>query len=224
MMNDNRLPMQSPIDLDPMSVLNGQGKQVDICYVDGRFTVRDDGRGIDLKPDKDGENFILLDGERYDLVRIHTCCPGEHAINGTAPELELQFTHRSSQGQIAVLSLLVDKGRKNEAAGKPWTLMSGDSLGEGCDVSLTALLPQDLDNMQYEGSLTCEPYTEGVRWIVLERHAEAGEEQLDLVKKSIGGSARPLQLLHGRRLHGNRGRRTDGQGAVAGANAACGCR
>jgi carbonic anhydrase len=61
------------------------------------------------------------------------------------------------------------------------------------------MLPADRAKyLQYVGSLTTPPCTEGVVWIVLRQPVSVSAEQIALFRKMVGSNARPVQPVNGR--------------------------
>jgi carbonic anhydrase len=60
------------------------------------------------------------------------------------------------------------------------------------------MLPQNLDGIRYDGSLTTPPTTEGVSWIIFSEHGKATAEQIRWFTGVIGNNARPTQPLNNR--------------------------
>jgi carbonic anhydrase len=80
-------------------------------------------------------------------------------------------------------------------------LDSNDSVrsGEGVTFNPVSMLPPDRAKyLQYIGSLTTPPCTEGVVWIVLRQPVSASAEQIALFRKMVGMNARPTQPVNGR--------------------------
>ncbi|WP_280391694.1 carbonic anhydrase family protein, partial [Nocardia brasiliensis] len=65
-------------------------------------------------------------------------------------------------------------------------------------LDLPALLPADLDQFRYRGSLTTPPCSEGVSWTVLEHPVAVGSAGVDHYRTLFAHSNRPTQPLHGR--------------------------
>jgi carbonic anhydrase len=202
---------QSPIDITT-SAANGHGKELLIHYSDGFFTIINNGHTIQCAPIALGENYITLDGEKYELSQFHFHVPSEHAVDGVVSDMELHLVHRSAAGRLAVMALLFDKGAANEALGGVWGEIVGFEEGTKPkplkDVfAIAKLLPDELDNIQYNGSLTTPPTSEGVLWIVLRKRAQASPEQFSALGAAIGHNARPAQPLNNRQLYRGDGKK-----------------
>jgi carbonic anhydrase len=206
---------QSPIDVETSLAEGHHGKELRVHYRDGAFTVINNGHTIQfapLEPVQEGkENFITLDGERYDLAQFHSHVPAEHKVNGATPGMEFHFVHRSEGGRLAVMALHFDEGPANETLASVWNeiptrYVEGESPRPlEMPFAITSLLPRDLKNIQYNGSLTTPPTTEGVLWIVLEKRASANTGQIARLGAVIGPNARPVQPRNGRLLYTGEG-------------------
>ncbi|GHS97255.1 carbonic anhydrase [Synergistales bacterium] len=193
---------QSPVDIVE-SAISGHGKTLSVHYRDGYFTIINNGHTIQCAPIATGENYITLDGEKYELQQFHLHAPAEHTINGTAPDMELHFVHRDATGRLAVMALFFDKGDENAALSAAWSeIAKFDERAKPKPLkdilAITNLLPENLATIQYNGSLTTPPTNEGVLWVVLKGHAKASMAQLSAFNSTIGNNARPTQPLNGR--------------------------
>jgi carbonic anhydrase len=65
-------------------------------------------------------------------------------------------------------------------------------------VDLRRLLPASRRAYRYPGSLTTPPCTEGIRWMVLAKPIQISEHQLEVLRETVEGNARPAQPLNGR--------------------------
>jgi carbonic anhydrase len=63
-----------------------------------------------------------------------------------------------------------------------------------------AVLPAKRSYYEFEGSLTTPPCSEGVRWLVLQKHPTVSKAQLTAFQKLFPSNARPLQPLNGRAI------------------------
>ena len=110
--------------------------------------------------------------------------------------------HRSAEGKLAVIAVLMDPGPANLLIQKVWTHMPLDVQDKvrlpGDLVNLNDLLPVDRRYYQFMGSLTTPPCTEGVLWMVLKQPVTLSREQLRVFAQLFPNNARPIQPLQGR--------------------------
>jgi len=194
---------QSPIDLVTPSPAPGASLGLDWGVVG--YDTDDEGHGVHVEVE--GPATLALEGTVFDLLQFHAHTPSEHTIDGRAADAEVHFVHRDDQGRLAVVGVLVEQGAENTA----WADVvdhvaarehegEADETDEG-PLDLAALLPTDLGHVDYVGSLTTPPCTEGVSWVVLTEPIEMSAEQIDVLHDGHD-SARPTQPLGDRVVTG----------------------
>ena len=209
---------QSPIDLvNPTSV-----KLLPIPYYYDNPTsmdIRHTGHTIEVSYPEG--NWIEVDGTRYELLQFHFHAPSEHTVAGKPFEMEVHFVHKSEEGNLAVVGLLIESGDQNFAFDPVWEYLPTvpgeaqrvENVTE--DGSLIAdprfmfspndvvedITPSYFGNFyRYDGSLTTPPCSESVKWIVLTTPIEMSEAQIAAFKAIIHDNNRPVQPLNGREL------------------------
>ena len=184
---DGQGGQQSPIDL--AGAVKADLPKVETHYAPQRLFVVNNGHTIQANT-RPG-SYILLDGERYDLVQYHFHLPSEHAVDGRRTAMEVHLVHRSAAGDVAVLGSLIEPGPASGIIESVW-----DSP-EGAESRLEAnpgeLLPADRTLFRYEGSLTTPPCSEIVHWIVFRTPITASERQIRRFAAMFPMNARPLQ-------------------------------
>ena len=160
---------------------------------------------------------IQIDGTDYQLRQFHFHAPSEHTVAGKPFDMEMHLVHKSEEGNLAVVGLLIESGRHHPAFDPIWASLPSTPLEtqriENVIVDLDLLLMllpngQILDEAvrtfpstyRYNGSLTTPPCSEGVKWIVLTTPVEMSESQIAAFKAIIHGNNRPVQPLNGREL------------------------
>jgi carbonic anhydrase len=193
---------QSPIDLvdrdfSPLSL-----EQLKFDYAPAAFQVVHNGHTVEVRPA--GVNQIVARGKNYKLLQFHFHHPAEERFNGKGFALDAHFVHRAEDGELAVVTVLFEEGAANPELQRLWDYMPLDSndrvgSGEGVTFNPLSMLPSDRAKyLQYIGSLTTPPCTEGVVWIVLRQPVSASAEQIALFRKIVGMNARPTQPVNGR--------------------------
>lgn len=152
---------------------------------------------------------ITVIGKRYDLVQFHFHKPSEERVNGRPYDMVAHLVHRSMEGDLAVVAVLMDAGGlENPFLQTVWNylpLESGRSVAPpDVAVDLMALLPADKSYFTYLGSLTTPPCTENVLWMVLKQPVQISREQLMVFHRLYPMNARPVQGSHGRLIKESR--------------------
>ncbi len=95
--------MQSPIDLvaPTESALN----DIMFSYQPSQMSVHHNGHTIEVAPAE--ENWIEIDGERYDLLQFHFHAPSEHTVAGELFDMEMHLVHRNEAGTLAVVGVMI---------------------------------------------------------------------------------------------------------------------
>lgn len=149
-----------------------------------------------------GSAYVTLRGVRYDLLQFHWHTPSEHELEGRRAPLEMHFVHRAADGSLLVVGALMTEGRAPNLRLAPVFRSLPATSGATAavpGVPLAGLLPRDRSSYRYEGSLTTPPFTEGVRWIVLERPIRVSERQIEAFQEIFEeGNSREVQPLNGR--------------------------
>ena len=148
-----------------------------------------------------GDNWIEIDGERYELVQFHFHTPSEHTLAGRRFDMEVHLVHRNLEGALAVVGVFVVRGGihpvLDDLAGR---LPEPGESRRDKTIDASHLLPEANRLFRYEGSLTTPPCSEGVRWFVFETPIEISDAGLAAFEAVLGNNNRPVQPLNGRDL------------------------
>ncbi|MDB5850311.1 MAG: hypothetical protein JWP29_4063 [Rhodoferax sp.] len=191
---------QSPIAIDDSTALLGPAEPLLIDYKPGGGSVVHSGRLLQV--DVLGDNSLTVRGVRYRLERIEFHHPAEERINGRGFAMSAHLLHRSADGQLLTVAVLLDPGAASPLIDQVITYLPldvedrVDLPATGLDVGL--LLPQDQRYYQFFGSLTTPPCTEDVLWIVFQQPATVSASQLKLFGQLFPNNTRPLQPANGR--------------------------
>jgi carbonic anhydrase len=149
-------------------------------------------------------NGITLDGVRYDLLQFHFHAPSEHTLAGRYAAMEVHLVHRSAEGELAVVGVLIERGRWHAGLAGVWAHLPANPGPTheipGARVNPEVLLPSNRRSYRYEGSLTTPPCTEGVHWIVLADPIEFSPMQVAAFEAIMRGNYRPTQPLNRRTI------------------------
>ena len=112
------------------------------------------------------------------------------------------LVHKSNEGQLAVVAVLLQEGDANTMIDKVWTYMPLDAndrvrMPQGL-LNVSELLPKDQRYYQFMGSLTTPPCSEGVLWMVMKQPVTISRAQYKLFTQLYPNNARPVQPVNGR--------------------------
>jgi carbonic anhydrase len=190
---------QSPIDLA------GFGEEdlanITFNYQPSKVNILNNGHTIQVNYDEGSS--IDLDGTSYKLAQFHFHAPSEHSVAGKLADAELHLVHKSDDGKLAVVGVLINKGAENAALKDVWAHLpaeKADAMTVDGMVMAADLLPQVQTTYRYAGSLTTPPCSEGVAWNVMTTPIEMSEAQLDAFSAIVEANNRPVQPLGDRSL------------------------
>lgn len=151
----------------------------------------------------DAEGDTLRIGEQqFQLLQYHFHSPSEHTVGGKQYPMEMHLVHKSADGKLAVVGVLIEEGKPNAAFDLIWSNLPktedlehhlGNVKGD-----IGSLLPGDRTAYRYDGSLTTPPCSEGVKWIVMTTPVLLSSQQIEAFRAIIKDNNRPIQALNGR--------------------------
>jgi carbonic anhydrase len=111
--------------------------------------------------------------------------------------MEVHLVHKSADGNLAVLGILLRQGRENPTLQKLLDHVSSDigkvNSAQGVTINAADLLPADREVFHYSGSLTTPPCSENVNWFVMKTPVDVSDTQVKRFEKLIGKNARPCK-------------------------------
>jgi carbonic anhydrase len=139
-------------------------------------------------------------GEQFVADQLHFHVPAEHVIDGVVEpaEIHLRLEDPAGSGKLAVLAVLVESGKRNDAFDE---LLRAREAPVSAEISVQSLLPKSLGFYSYIGSTTTPPFEQDVRWYVLREPVEFSDEQLATLAELHRVPNRPLQPLAGRSVY-----------------------
>ncbi|WP_311081108.1 carbonic anhydrase family protein [Paenibacillus polymyxa] len=194
---------QSPINIEHSHLKDSHMQQpLQVHYSTTKLSILNNGHTVQVNA-ASPSNDIVVDGTKFTLKQFHFHHPSEHQIEGKNAEMELHFVHQSDSGSTAVLGVLIQKGKENQAFSRIWSKLPKDTSQEANlegEINLATLLPKDLHSVRYNGSLTTPPCTEHVNWTVLEQPIEMSPDQINQFAAIFPDNHRPVQQLGTREL------------------------
>ncbi|MBZ0281279.1 MAG: carbonic anhydrase [Anaerolineae bacterium] len=196
---------QSPIDISQPQAVNLADIAFD--YQPTALNIFNNGHTVQVA--YDAGSSMIYNETQYDLLQFHFHIPSEHTLNGEAFAMELHFVHRSADGDLAVVGVLL---RESDAANKAYAPLfdnlpaeKGDPQPTELTIDANNLLPAERLYTTYSGSLTTPPCTQGVRWLVLQTPVEISHEQVEAFAQIFELNARPVQDQNNRDLLSDNG-------------------
>lgn len=188
---------QSPINIK--NAIEDDPAKINFDYKPSPLVVVNNGHTIQVNYAKG--STVTIDGEKYALVQFHFHTPSEHEINDKAAAMELHLVHRNEAGKLAVVAVMLTKGKASSLVEEVWknipAVRKTNNVGN-IMIDATNLLPSSKAYYSYAGSLTTPPCSEGVQWNVLVEPMTISEEQIEAFEKIYQVDARPLQPINGR--------------------------
>jgi carbonic anhydrase len=194
---------QSPIDIRGAH-LNKALQPIEFHFLAGPVTLENNGHTVvaHVIPG----SYIAAGGVRYDLVQFHFHHPGEEAVKGKLPDMDVHLLFKSAEGKQAVVAVRLFEDittPPNALLSILWSHLptkTGETEKVTDMVNPGGFLPADRGYWTYMGSLTIPPCTEGVRWFVLEQEVTISRDQLRAFANLFKVNSRPLQDPHGRKI------------------------
>jgi len=190
---------QSPIDLRDGLKVNLE--QVGFDYHPSSFNEVNNGHTIQVTVG--GGNFITVGNQTYELQEFHFHRPSEERINGKGTEMVMHMVHKSYDGKIAVVAVLLERGQAHNLMQTVWDyipLEKNEVVSPSIVINPIDALPEKREYYTYMGSLTEPPCTEGVLWIVFKQPRQASPAQMALFARLYPLNARPVQATAGRMI------------------------
>ena len=194
---------QSPIDIQGGIRVDLEPLRFD--YKPGTFRIVDNGHTIQVNQ-KAGT--LTLTGKTYELVQFHFHRPSEEKVDGRQFDMVAHLVHKSADGKLAVVAVLLSQGVEHPLIQTLWNYMPLEQNAEvsppDIEIDLNTLLPDSRNYYTYMGSLTTPPCTEGVLWVVMRQPAKLSKEQIQTFSRLYPNNARPIQPAAGRLIKENR--------------------
>jgi carbonic anhydrase len=190
---------QSPIDLRDGIKVNLE--QISFDYHPSSFSEVNNGHTIEVTVGSG--NFITVGNTVYELQQFHFHRPSEEKINGKGTEMVIHLVHRSAEGKVAIIAVLLERGEPHRLMQTIWDnlpLEKQDVVSPSIVLDPSDALPVRREYFTYMGSLTEPPCTEGVLWMVFKQPMQASPAQMALFSRLYPLNARPVQPTAGRMI------------------------
>lgn len=195
--------MQSPVPIDTSSARFQPCVPLRFRYRSSSLQLVNDGTALRLRYDRG--SYLIIEGLSYELVELRFHVPGEHAIDGRIPDGEIELIHGNNRGDIAILSVPLEAGKRvnqmfRRILENAPTRVGTNAYGRNIGINALFLLPSRRSYFTYLGSQSRPPCEEGVHRYVLETPLEVAASDLARMAQVVGANARPLQPLQGRTI------------------------
>jgi len=186
---------QSPIDI--RDAHDADLPPIHFDYKPTALKVIDNGHTIQVNYDRNSS--ITIGNRRYELIQFHFHHPSEEEIEGKTYDMVVHLVHRDQDGNLAVVAVLLTKGRANAMVQELWEHLpeekKKEALIHGVEINAADLLPADRGYYSFPGSLTTPPCAEGVSWFVLRTPTEISSTEIVQFGALYPHNARPVKPL-----------------------------
>jgi carbonic anhydrase len=190
---------QSPIDVRDGIKVNLE--QISFDYHPSSFNEVNNGHTIQVTVGSG--NFITVGNQTYELEQFHFHRPSEERINGKGTEMVMHLVHRSAEGKIAIVAVLLERGAPHSLMQTIWDnlpLEKQEVVAPAIVIDPKDALPDRREYFTYMGSLSEPPCSEGVLWLVFKQPRQASPAQMALFSRLYPLNARPVQSTAGRMI------------------------
>jgi carbonic anhydrase len=199
---------QSPIDIRDDVAKQADLPAIRFDYKPTSLKMIDNGHTIEINYEPG--SFITVGDKRYELLRFHFHKPSEEKINGKSADMVAHLVHRSADGNLAVVAVLLESGSINPLVRTLWAHLphlkekGTETVFDTVSINAADLLPTDRAYYTFTGSLTTPPCTEGVTWFVLKSPTSVSADEIARFARLYPMNARPVQALNGRTVEASR--------------------
>ena len=191
---------QSPIDIKDKQAQKAKLDAIKFDYKPSPLKIIDNGHTIQVNYAPGSS--ISVNGSQYELLQFHFHKPSEEKINGKAYAMVAHLVHKNKEDKLAVVGVLLDKGKENAVLKTLWSnfpkAKEKEVAPDKVSIDAASFLPADRNYYTFNGSLTTPPCSEGVTWFVLKNPVQAAKGQFDAFGKLYAMNARPVQPLNSR--------------------------
>ena len=187
----------------PLNIIGPFEKSKDtltVDYKEGPLKMLNNGHTIQVNVEPG--STLTIGKESFDLLQFHFHRPSEEQVDGKNAAMVAHFVHKSKEGKLAVIGVMLNEGKDSAAIKTLWANLPPKEMEEFLPPKVMfnpgSMLPKELGFYNYEGSLTTPPCTEGVQFYILKTPAELSKQQL--AKFPFKLNARPVQSLNGRKI------------------------
>lgn len=181
-------PLQSPINIESKQLVDEGTDHLNMLFT-GKTQYED--RVV-------GEQFLVsgtlqVDGQTWQLERIHFHEGAEHLIDGYRHDAETHFVYLNGD-KVLVVAAFADVSK----TATTHTIIQDIYHTSIAATRLIELLPQDHSYYRYTGSLTTPPLGQDVTWLVLKQPIVISSAELALLHEKYPNNYRDVQHIAAR--------------------------
>ena len=189
---------QSPLNI--IGPFEKSKETLSVDYKEGPLKMLNNGHTIQVNIEPG--STLTIGKESFDLLQFHFHRPSEEQVDGKNASMVAHFVHKSKEGKLAVIGVMLNEGKDSAAIKTLWANLPPKEGEEFLPAKVTfnpaSMLPKEMGFYNYEGSLTTPPCTEGVQFYILKAPVDISKQQL--AKFPFKLNARPVQSLNGRKI------------------------
>jgi len=189
---------QSPLNI--VGPFDKSKETLSVDYKEGPLKILNNGHTIQVNTDPG--STLTIGKESFDLLQFHFHRPSEEQVDGKNASMVAHFVHKSKEGKLAVIGVMLNEGKDSAAIKTLWANLPPKEGEEFLPPKVTfnpaSMMPKEMAFYNYEGSLTTPPCTEGVQFYILKAPVDISKQQL--AKFPFKLNARPVQALNGRKI------------------------
>jgi len=182
----NELCRQSPINIQPSNYEIIDDNILDITYLNKNIkAVKGDIENNNVHYNILNDNYLIFNNIKFKLLQYHFHNPSEHKLNDNKFPMELHMVHKSLNGEeFLVLGLFIVHGNSG-----PFD--TSISLQQQVNVNINKKINKFY---YYHGSLTTDPFSENVTWILVDEPIESST--INKWNKSLGPARETLDNIY----------------------------
>lgn len=182
----NELCRQSPINIQPSNYEIIDNNILDINYLNKDIiAVKSDVKNNNIHYNISNDNYLIFNNTKFKLLQYHFHKPSEHKLNNNKFTMELHMVHQSLDNkEFLVLGFFI-------IPGKPGPFDSSISLEKKVNVNIKKNINK---YYYYHGSLTTDPFSENVTWIVADEPITSST--INKWDESLGPARKTLEHIY----------------------------
>jgi carbonic anhydrase len=144
-------------------------------------------------------NYVMFDGNRYNLYNIDFHIPCEHTINGKKQyPIEIHILCQDKQGHFAVVAFFAREGAENKQLKSLVKALNNNQLNNAnarIRLDLNKLVPwTDRNIYKYNGStIAHKPREFNVPWAIFKQPIELSKKQIKTLQNAIANKSEKLE-------------------------------